>query len=104
MAIKVAISTECMPLSNICQSGLREGHQSDEIVDQKKRKSSTTTVSVPPSKRMREEMTENSFDQQRKTSFGNPNNGFSRNASHLTHSKASSVKKLVIKNLKGACY
>lgn len=92
-----------MPLSNICQSGLREGHQNDEILDQKKRKSSSTTVSVPPNKRMREDMTENSFDQQRKASFGNPNNGFSRNASHLTHSKASNVKKLVIKNLKGAC-
>lgn len=97
-----------MPLSYISQSsGLREDRQQNEdIVEQKQRKSSSGSNTC--SKRPKEDspssaagMTDNSVDAQRKTALGPQNNGFNRNSSHIAHTKGGSVKKLVIKNLKG---
>ena len=99
------------------------------VGDRKRRRSGGAAGQVTSSKRSKDsamdslacEMTENSFDggqelatpaalggAQRRSNFGavNPNNGFSRNATNNSsslsaHVKPGSVKKLVIKNLKG---
>jgi hypothetical protein len=83
-----------------------------EPVDGKRRRTPNGVTNVRSGKRMkRDDIMDDNMDtsdtnssgplQQRRPNFGAVSNGFNRNVHGMDHCKPGSVKKLVIKNLRG---
>ena len=94
-----------MPLSNAAKAPLQEQRENSENTHLKKRRHSSENQNrSSPTKKIKEDVTSEMADTQKRANFSalnSPSNGFSRHASPLANNKPGSAKKLVIKNFKG---